>query len=504
MLLCTFASALAFDFEVDGIFYNCDIESRTASVTSKGTKEQTYIGNVVIPSSVSHNGVSYTVTRIEDWAFSNSLFLESVQIPNTVTTIGESAFYECRKLKEIIIPNSVRKIGTHTFFFCYELVSAKLSENITEIGDCMFLCCKKLKTVNIPEGVTRIGKNAFDNCESLESITIPQSVTEICANAFAFISPMVTSVVVPNANAKVHYKAFNEGIKLLKSKSEDEGFLAIYKVVDKNNNITYFKLEKNPSGNNTVRIKYVSSDGRLLKYEGLEYTYFGKWYLGTKEKMKGIIIEGDNEKLIRGLYVSFTGVVGEAHQRVFISNSGVLMSYREDSPTLRNLERIEDGTRTTNEELDKEERIRKNESKQYSIHPQNNESTIRAKTIYKIMDGEKTIYIKLDEFGNVYFSYEGRLFGKTYNKNEYRYFGTWVENLEKDGRRYVKLKYDYHNGNAHFISLKYPDLPQQNYDNLTLWLDGNKQVRSEINSGYWATPSSRRYLTYDIIQNPPQ
>ncbi len=80
--------ASAYDFEVDGIYYN---------KTSNNTVEVTYnvIGNtysetVVIPSTVTYNGRNYTVTAIGDSAFYNSG--SDVTIPETVTLIKTGAF----------------------------------------------------------------------------------------------------------------------------------------------------------------------------------------------------------------------------------------------------------------------------------------------------------------------------------------------------------------------------------------------------------------------------
>ena len=52
-------SALAYDVEVDGIYY--DISGTTATVTS-GWEE--YSGNIVIPESVTYNNSKYSVTSI--------------------------------------------------------------------------------------------------------------------------------------------------------------------------------------------------------------------------------------------------------------------------------------------------------------------------------------------------------------------------------------------------------------------------------------------------------
>ena len=76
----------AYDFEVDGIYYNITSSNKlTVQVTSGGS----YSGNVSIPKSVSYYYKSYAVTRIGNFAFNGRSGLTSITIPNSVTSIGE-------------------------------------------------------------------------------------------------------------------------------------------------------------------------------------------------------------------------------------------------------------------------------------------------------------------------------------------------------------------------------------------------------------------------------
>ena len=82
------ATAAAHDFEVDGIYYN--INGNEAEVTYRGEVsnqyDNEYSGSVTIPETVTHNGTTYSVTTIDNDAFSNCSGLTSVTIPNSVTT----------------------------------------------------------------------------------------------------------------------------------------------------------------------------------------------------------------------------------------------------------------------------------------------------------------------------------------------------------------------------------------------------------------------------------
>lgn len=103
-LCCSIASA--YDFEVDGIYYNY-LSSTTVEVAD-WTNEIT--GDVAIPETVTYEGSTYSVTSIGESAFSDCSSLTSITIPNSVTSIGELAFWHCIYLKEITIPSSVTTI----------------------------------------------------------------------------------------------------------------------------------------------------------------------------------------------------------------------------------------------------------------------------------------------------------------------------------------------------------------------------------------------------------
>ena len=89
-LLCLSLSARAHDAEVDGIFYNLNAANKTATVTYKGSNK--YSGDVVIPETVTYNGITYSVTSLGDGCFADCSYLTSITIPNSVTSLGSSFF----------------------------------------------------------------------------------------------------------------------------------------------------------------------------------------------------------------------------------------------------------------------------------------------------------------------------------------------------------------------------------------------------------------------------
>ncbi len=192
LLMCSTA-ATAHDFEVGGIYYKItDSAAKTVAVTYKGSyysQYEEYSGAISIPSKVSYNGSSYSVTSIDEWCFYYCRSLTDITIPTSVTKIGKNAFAYC-KITAISIPGNVTEIGSEAFYDCSSLTSFTLPRGITQISNSLFYNCKALENIEIPAGVTSIGQYAFSNCTGLKSISIPTSVTSIGRHAFNYCNAL--------------------------------------------------------------------------------------------------------------------------------------------------------------------------------------------------------------------------------------------------------------------------------------------------------------------------
>ena len=174
----------SYDFEVNGIYYIIT-GPNTASVTYKDTDYNSYSGNVTIPTTVTHNGITYTVTAIGRNAFRICSDLTGVSIPSTVTMIDYSAFYKCTSLTSVVIPNSVTELGEFCFMSCSALQTVTIGNGITSIPRQCFTYCSSLHTISWPSTITEIGHYAFYNCESLGSLILPDDLETIMPYALA-------------------------------------------------------------------------------------------------------------------------------------------------------------------------------------------------------------------------------------------------------------------------------------------------------------------------------
>lgn len=243
--------------EIDGIDYTF---SGTEAFVNNGNKDCAKI-NVVIPSTVTHEGVTYTVTKINDSAFRGNKTVVTLVTPSTIKSIGEHAFremsalekitlngsaellylnnaevYQCKALKKADLSGMVGLIdmgngGTydHTFTYCSSLTEVILPDSLKVIGNSVFNGCSSLASIELPDGLTTIksssfagcaltnvvlpstvnyiGDYAFQSCNSLVSLNIPVGVTYLGCNNFQYTK--VTKVIVPSTVTGAGKDMFN-------------------------------------------------------------------------------------------------------------------------------------------------------------------------------------------------------------------------------------------------------------------------------------------------------
>lgn len=193
---------------IDDFKFTVNSKDHTATIT----KCNNLYGTVVIPSSFIYAGEKYTVTKIDNQAFSYKGNITSIIIPNTVTSIGREAFRMCTKLTSIIIPDGITVISYQAFEGCSSLTSIIIPNTVEIIGVRAFEGCWSLCSIDIPNSVTEICEYAFFRCSSLTSIKLSENLTIIGAAAFARCN--LKSVYIPNSVKEIGGGAFSENKQL--------------------------------------------------------------------------------------------------------------------------------------------------------------------------------------------------------------------------------------------------------------------------------------------------
>lgn len=193
---------------IDGVKYLLD--GGKASVM----QQSGLTGDIVIPETVRHDKTDYTVTTVQDNAFSGN-DITSISLPNTVSVMGDACFGSCSKLVSATLPAGLTSLGSNSFSFCYSLESVTLPDGLTSLGSSCFEGCSKLKSVVLPGGVTTLGSYCFSGCNSLESVTLPDGIQELGYQCFYGCNSL-ESVALPASLRTIGVSCF-DGNSALKS-----------------------------------------------------------------------------------------------------------------------------------------------------------------------------------------------------------------------------------------------------------------------------------------------
>lgn len=217
------ADASAQYFMSGGLGYNVlSAEEHTVEVTVNESCTA-YHGNISIPATVEHNGVTYDVVALGEQAFYGAN-LSGISIPPSVKEIKQSCFREVRGLATINVPASVTDIEMWAFaanglnainvdeanpsyvsiggiLFSKDtatLVECPLGKSGTitlpqctrHIAPCAFFGCASVTGVTLPEDLSSIGYWSFMNASRLNNVVIPSSVSYLGDNLFAGCSAL--------------------------------------------------------------------------------------------------------------------------------------------------------------------------------------------------------------------------------------------------------------------------------------------------------------------------
>ncbi|MDE5986135.1 MAG: leucine-rich repeat domain-containing protein, partial [Prevotella sp.] len=179
-------SISAYDFEVDGFYYDVvSLSERTCRLVGYPST----LDDVVIPAHVSYAGETLTVVDIScDFGPG----LKEISIPNTVTLL-RGGFDACKNLERVRIEDGEKTLGLASgeyyglFYYCpinSLYIGRNLSYDTSRDRILPFYDCRTLTSVIIGNSVTSIGPWAFFGCSGLTSVIIGNSVTSIGPWAF--------------------------------------------------------------------------------------------------------------------------------------------------------------------------------------------------------------------------------------------------------------------------------------------------------------------------------
>ena len=243
--ICVFAISVS-AAKVDGIYYSLtkSESGNTAQVSAENVLGELEI--VVIPETITVDGVVYTVTSLSGNAFSGvdskelgttkwqgNQKIKEVYIPKTVSSIGDHCFRECHSLEKAVLLGTAKSFNDAVFhncpslkeidmsgmtsesvtigqYFCNSsaLTTLKFPPTLTSIGGTSCLNCQSLKSVELPDSLTRLGDNVFQNCNNIESIKISKNLEYFGCNNFQS-NIKLTKIIIPGSVTSVQKHVFH-------------------------------------------------------------------------------------------------------------------------------------------------------------------------------------------------------------------------------------------------------------------------------------------------------
>lgn len=228
----TLAAPYSTKIQVGDLYYELDAGASTGqpgtATVVKPDNGSYNVSTVIIPKSISYDGVEYAVTKIGAGTFEGAKNLTNISIPSNILAIGANAFKGCLSLEELriepaeqplnILDNvfnddkadlaqfaplycyigrtlnltpDVQKVSIH--FLQYSGVVKCEIENVADITDRYLTNTGTLKQLILHKGVSTIG--TLRDCKSLEGITVPEGVTTMADGCFDGCTSLKSAVI---------------------------------------------------------------------------------------------------------------------------------------------------------------------------------------------------------------------------------------------------------------------------------------------------------------------
>lgn len=178
--------------EYDGLYYTYkDSIARVAGFVGDT------VADLVIPASISIDGVDYPVKYIDVCAFIGDFKLKSVRLLGDSVIVDDYAFWRCNALESFVSDNAVGfegwadDVGNTTLYgmmkgcnfgYCTSLTEFSVAccvDTNTKIPYRAFRDCDSLVEFIVPDGITIVGQEAFAGCNKLEKLVLPASLVTL-------------------------------------------------------------------------------------------------------------------------------------------------------------------------------------------------------------------------------------------------------------------------------------------------------------------------------------
>lgn len=141
MLVCLMAMVnVDAEVTVDGLKY--DLHGAYASVS--GVEYGNTSTEIIIPATITYEGLVYNVTEVKGYAFQNSK-VNQIVVPGTIKVIGEYAFNSAY-IKKVSLQDGTTTIG-HWAFYNSRITEITIPKTVNEFGPAVFLSCDMLRTI---------------------------------------------------------------------------------------------------------------------------------------------------------------------------------------------------------------------------------------------------------------------------------------------------------------------------------------------------------------------
>lgn len=209
-------SARAVDFEYT--YEGSTLKYRSNSETGcEVTGYASVAAGLIIPASVTNEGVEYKVISIGADAFKDCSGMTSLFVASDITSVGNGAFDGCDGLVKVFYPvdddtqssplREIFKFRTHIGYPKEECQNIIIEDGIVYgrgKSHIMFAPASMKGEYTIPNSVTSIGIVAFAHCSGLTSVTIPNSVTSIGKNAFSNCTSL-TELTIEDGDSSIEF-----------------------------------------------------------------------------------------------------------------------------------------------------------------------------------------------------------------------------------------------------------------------------------------------------------